>query len=112
MYFPKIGGSIATIARNIDPQFNDDFAVELIKKKLGVEWFAFMRADCLLRANPNHGILSLQAEEKGTWAQPPLGCAPTLGGRGPKRGSIRGRSSLGRALVVSERRSLKRSPAR
>lgn len=41
---------------NLLPEWNDRFADLLIKKDLPVQWFAFMRADCLLRDEEN-GIL-------------------------------------------------------
>ncbi|MGC8927737.1 MAG: B12-binding domain-containing radical SAM protein [Myxococcota bacterium] len=41
---------------NLLPEWNDEFAGLLIKKNLPVQWFAFMRADCLLRDEKN-GIL-------------------------------------------------------
>lgn len=34
---------------NLDPRFNDEFATALIAKDWPVVWFAFMRADCILR---------------------------------------------------------------
>lgn len=41
---------------NLLPEWNDQFSDLLIKKNLPVQWFAFMRADCLLRDEQN-GIL-------------------------------------------------------
>lgn len=34
---------------NINPQWNESFADELIKRKYKLNWFAFMRVDCILR---------------------------------------------------------------
>ena len=34
---------------NIDPKFNEQFADEMIKRKFKLDWFAFMRADFILR---------------------------------------------------------------
>lgn len=34
---------------NIDPEWNDEFAEEVISQKLDVRWFAFFRTDCTLR---------------------------------------------------------------
>jgi len=34
---------------NINPKWNNDFAESLLKSNLKLNWFAFMRADCILR---------------------------------------------------------------
>jgi len=34
---------------NIDPKWNEEFADELIRRKFKLNWFAFMRIDCILR---------------------------------------------------------------
>lgn len=34
---------------NIDPRWNDKFADELMRRKYRINWFAFMRVDCILR---------------------------------------------------------------
>ncbi|MCX5867905.1 MAG: radical SAM protein [Proteobacteria bacterium] len=34
---------------NVDPQWNETFAEALIRENLGIKWFAFMRADFILR---------------------------------------------------------------
>jgi len=41
---------------NIDPKFNDAFAERMIRSGMKTKWFAFMRADCLVRDEKN-GIL-------------------------------------------------------
>jgi len=41
---------------NIDPRFNDAFAERMIKSGMKTKWFAFMRADCLVR-DEKKGIL-------------------------------------------------------
>lgn len=34
---------------NVDPKFNEEFSDEMIKRKYDLDWFAFMRADHILR---------------------------------------------------------------
>lgn len=34
---------------NIDPEWNKEFAEEIIKRGINIKWFAFMRIDCILR---------------------------------------------------------------
>lgn len=41
---------------NIDPRFNDQFADAMIKSGMKTKWFAFMRADCIVR-DEKKGIL-------------------------------------------------------
>ena len=41
---------------NIDPRFNDAFAERMIKSGMQTQWFAFMRADCIVR-DEKKGIL-------------------------------------------------------
>ncbi len=41
---------------NIDPRFNDSFAEELLRSGMQTKWFAFMRADCIVR-DEKSGIL-------------------------------------------------------
>ncbi|NOY28121.1 MAG: radical SAM protein [Oligoflexia bacterium] len=41
---------------NIDPRFNDAFADAMIKSGMKTQWFAFMRADCVVR-DEKKGIL-------------------------------------------------------
>ncbi len=41
---------------NIDPRFNDSFAERMIASGLKTKWFAFMRADCIVR-DEKKGIL-------------------------------------------------------
>lgn len=41
---------------NIDPGWNAEFADEVISRKLNINWFAFMRVDCILRDEKN-GIM-------------------------------------------------------
>lgn len=41
---------------NIDPRFNDAFAEELLRSGMKHKWFAFMRADCIVR-DEKTGIL-------------------------------------------------------
>jgi anaerobic magnesium-protoporphyrin IX monomethyl ester cyclase len=41
---------------NIDPRFNDEFAGRMIKSGMQTQWFAFMRADCIVR-DEKKGIL-------------------------------------------------------
>ncbi len=41
---------------NIDPRFNDSFAERMIKSGMKTRWFAFMRADCIVR-DEKKGIL-------------------------------------------------------
>ncbi len=44
---------------NIDPRFNHAFSTELIRSGMRSKWFAFMRADCILR-DERRGILAEQ----------------------------------------------------
>ena len=44
---------------NIDPRFNHQFCTELIRSGMKTKWFAFMRADCILR-DEKKGILEEQ----------------------------------------------------
>ncbi len=41
---------------NLDPRFNDSFAEMLLRSRMKLDWFAFMRADCLVR-DEESGIL-------------------------------------------------------
>lgn len=41
---------------NIDPRFNDQFAERMIRSGMKTKWFAFMRADCIVR-DEKKGIL-------------------------------------------------------
>ncbi len=41
---------------NIDPRFNDQFAERMIRSGMQTKWFAFMRADCIVR-DEKKGIL-------------------------------------------------------
>ncbi|MFN7145127.1 MAG: B12-binding domain-containing radical SAM protein, partial [Myxococcota bacterium] len=41
---------------NIDPRFNDAFAERMIRSGMKTKWFAFMRADCIVR-DEKKGIL-------------------------------------------------------
>jgi anaerobic magnesium-protoporphyrin IX monomethyl ester cyclase len=41
---------------NIDPRFNDAFAEEVLRSGMKTKWFAFMRADCIVR-DEKKGIL-------------------------------------------------------
>ncbi len=41
---------------NIDPRFNDAFAERMLRTGMQTKWFAFMRADCIVRDEKN-GIL-------------------------------------------------------
>ncbi len=41
---------------NIDPKFNDAFADEMLRSGMKTKWFAFMRADCIVR-DEKKGIL-------------------------------------------------------
>ncbi|MES2639861.1 MAG: radical SAM protein [Myxococcota bacterium] len=41
---------------NIDPRFNDQFADRMLKSGMKTKWFAFMRADCIVR-DEKKGIL-------------------------------------------------------
>jgi radical SAM superfamily enzyme YgiQ (UPF0313 family) len=34
---------------NLDPKWNKEFAEEIIKRRLDVHWYAYMRADCIVR---------------------------------------------------------------
>jgi anaerobic magnesium-protoporphyrin IX monomethyl ester cyclase len=34
---------------NLDPRWNDDFAGEMLRRRLRLNWFAFVRADCIVR---------------------------------------------------------------
>ncbi len=38
---------------NLDPAWNDEFATELIRRDWDLNWFAFMRSDCILRDERN-----------------------------------------------------------
>ncbi len=38
---------------NLDAEWNDEFATALIRRNWGINWFAFMRADCILRDEKN-----------------------------------------------------------
>lgn len=44
---------------NIDPKFNDQFSEEMIRSGMKTKWFAFMRADCIVR-DDKKGILEKQ----------------------------------------------------
>ncbi len=44
---------------NIDPRFNNEFAEEMIRSGMKTKWFAFMRADCIVR-DEKKGILEKQ----------------------------------------------------
>ncbi len=46
---------------NINPKFNEGFSDEVIRRKLPIKWFAFMRADAMLRDHKN-GILPKMVE--------------------------------------------------
>lgn len=41
---------------NIDPKFNDEFAETMLRSGMKTKWFAFMRADCIVR-DEKKGIL-------------------------------------------------------
>ena len=41
---------------NVDPKWNGKFAAELLRKKLGINWFAFFRSDTLVR-DEESGVL-------------------------------------------------------
>jgi anaerobic magnesium-protoporphyrin IX monomethyl ester cyclase len=41
---------------NIDARWNDQFAEEIIRRGLDIQWFAFMRSDCIIR-DEKRGIL-------------------------------------------------------
>ena len=41
---------------NIDPRFNDEFAERMLATNMKPKWFAFMRADCIVR-DEKKGIL-------------------------------------------------------
>jgi anaerobic magnesium-protoporphyrin IX monomethyl ester cyclase len=46
---------------NISPKFNLEFSEEVVKRKLDIKWFAFMRADAMLRDHKT-GILGKMVE--------------------------------------------------
>jgi anaerobic magnesium-protoporphyrin IX monomethyl ester cyclase len=46
---------------NINPKFNLAFSEEVIRRKLPIKWFAFMRADAMLRDHKT-GVLAKMAE--------------------------------------------------
>ena len=46
---------------NINPQWNLEFSEEVIRRKLPIKWFAFMRADCMLR-DYETGVLAKMVE--------------------------------------------------
>jgi anaerobic magnesium-protoporphyrin IX monomethyl ester cyclase len=41
---------------NIDPDFNERFADEMLRREYKIDWFSFMRADCILR-DEKRGIM-------------------------------------------------------
>lgn len=41
---------------NIDARWNDEFAEEILRRGLDIQWFAFMRSDCIIR-DEKRGIL-------------------------------------------------------
>jgi len=46
---------------NISPKWNEEFSDEVVRRKLPIKWFAFMRADAMLRDHKN-GILGKLVE--------------------------------------------------